>query len=63
MWTTERSIEATGSPGAIWRVWADVASWMEMSGPAADTVGPELGPAISADLPEALTALGARARR
>lgn len=27
MWTTEHSIEATGSPEAIWRVWTDVPSW------------------------------------
>ena len=29
MWTTEHSIEAAGSPEAIWRVWADVPSWGE----------------------------------
>ena len=29
MWTTEHSIEATGSPEAVWRVWADVPSWGE----------------------------------
>ena len=34
---------------------------MEISGPAADTLGPELGPAISADFPETLAALIARA--
>jgi uncharacterized protein YndB with AHSA1/START domain len=34
---------------------------MEISGPAAETVGPELGPAISADVPEVLAALVARA--
>jgi hypothetical protein len=138
MWTTEHSIEAAGSPDAIWRVWADVPSWgewnpdierveldgpfaagstitmtprgqepvelevaeavepnefvdradlgdvvvrtvhhaeeleggrvrityrMEMSGPAADTLGPELGAAISADFPEVLAALVERAQR
>jgi hypothetical protein len=36
---------------------------MEISGPAADTLGPELGPAISADFPERLAALVARAER
>ena len=36
---------------------------MEISGPAADTVGPELGPAISSDFPEVLAALLERARR
>jgi hypothetical protein len=36
---------------------------MEISGPAADTVGPELGPAISADFPETLAALARRAER
>jgi Polyketide cyclase / dehydrase and lipid transport len=30
---------------------------MEISGPAADTVGPELGPEISGDFPETLAAL------
>jgi hypothetical protein len=34
---------------------------MEISGPAAESVGPELGPAISADFPEVLAALVARA--
>src|SRR3954447_14286813 len=36
---------------------------MEISGPAADTVGPELGPSISADFPEVLAALVERAQR
>jgi hypothetical protein len=35
---------------------------MEISGPAADTVGPELGPAISADFPDVLAALVDRAQ-
>jgi hypothetical protein len=30
---------------------------MEISGPGADRVGPELGPQISADFPETLSAL------
>ena len=34
---------------------------MEISGPAADTLGPHLGPEISADFPETLAALVARA--
>jgi uncharacterized protein YndB with AHSA1/START domain len=34
---------------------------MEINGPAADTLGPQLGPAISADFPETLAALVARA--
>jgi hypothetical protein len=34
---------------------------MEISGPAADTVGPEVGPQISADFPETLAALAKRA--
>jgi uncharacterized protein YndB with AHSA1/START domain len=34
---------------------------MEISGPAADTVGPELGPQISGDFPEVLAALVERA--
>jgi hypothetical protein len=34
---------------------------MELSGPAADTLGPQLGPAISGDFPETLAALVARA--
>ena len=34
---------------------------LEITGPAADTVGPELGPQISADFPEVLAALSRRA--
>jgi uncharacterized protein YndB with AHSA1/START domain len=34
---------------------------MEISGPAADTLGPQLGPAISADFPDTIAALVARA--
>jgi hypothetical protein len=34
---------------------------MEITGPAADTVGPELGPEISGDFPETLAALTERA--
>jgi uncharacterized protein YndB with AHSA1/START domain len=34
---------------------------MEIDGPAADTLGPQLGPAISADFPETLAALVTRA--
>ncbi|HYY20700.1 MAG TPA: SRPBCC family protein [Thermoleophilaceae bacterium] len=36
---------------------------MEISGPAADRVGPELGPQISGDFPETLAALVERAER
>ena len=36
---------------------------MEINGPAADSVGPELGPAISGDFPENLAALVERAER
>jgi hypothetical protein len=34
---------------------------MEITGPAAETVGPEIGPEISGDFPEVLEALAARA--
>jgi hypothetical protein len=34
---------------------------MEISGPAADEVGPQLGPEISGDFPHVLAALVARA--
>jgi hypothetical protein len=34
---------------------------MEISGPAADETGPELGPQISGDFPETLAALVAKA--
>ena len=34
---------------------------MEMTGPTADTVGPEIGPEISGDFPQVLAALAARA--
>jgi hypothetical protein len=42
MWSTEHSIETEAPPGAIWRLWSDVASWpnwnediqrIEISGP------------------------------
>jgi hypothetical protein len=36
---------------------------MEISGPAADNVGPELGPQISGDFPETLAALVETAER
>lgn len=36
---------------------------MEISGPGADTLGPELGPKISADFPETLSALAEHAER
>jgi uncharacterized protein YndB with AHSA1/START domain len=36
---------------------------MEITGPAADSVGPELGPQISGDFPEVLAALAERAER
>jgi hypothetical protein len=36
---------------------------MEISGPDADTVGPELGPQISGDFPDVLAALAERAER
>ncbi len=32
-----------------------------LDGPAADTVGPEVGPAITADFPQVMAALAARA--
>ena len=35
---------------------------LEITGPAADQVGPELGPAITEDFPEAMDALLARAQ-
>jgi hypothetical protein len=34
---------------------------MEITGPAADTLGPEIGPQISADFPETMAALVERA--
>jgi polyketide cyclase/dehydrase/lipid transport protein len=36
---------------------------MEITGPDAETLGPEIGPEISADFPETLAALVARAER
>src|SRR5262245_56231445 len=35
---------------------------MEITGPAADTLGPEIGPRISADFPQTLAALAERAK-
>ena len=136
MWTIEHSIETSASPEWVWRMWADVPSWlewngdieritldgdfarggkivmtpigeepielriekalepevfvdeadfgevvvrtshrvqprgsegarityrMEITGPAADTLGPQLGPEISGDFPEVLAALAKRA--
>ena len=52
---TTHSVEAVGDERSR------VTYRMEISGPAADTLGPELGPAISADFPETLAALIARA--
>jgi hypothetical protein len=34
---------------------------MEISGPAADTLAPQIGPEISSDFPEVLAALAKRA--
>jgi Polyketide cyclase / dehydrase and lipid transport len=36
---------------------------MEITGPAADTLGPQIGPEISVDFPQVLTALVERAER
>jgi uncharacterized protein YndB with AHSA1/START domain len=36
---------------------------MEITGPAADTLGPQIGPGISADFPQVLAALVERAER
>jgi hypothetical protein len=36
---------------------------MEITGPAADTLGPQIGPAISGDFPQVLAALVERAER
>jgi len=38
-----------------------IAYRMEITGPEADTLGPELGPQISGDFPDVLRALAARA--
>jgi hypothetical protein len=70
MWEYEHSVETVVGPEILWRHWSDVAgrpAWnasiekIEVdgptSGPAADQVGPELGPAITADFPEVLDAL------
>jgi len=132
MWEYEHKLETTASPGAVWRLWSDLAGWpqwndgieeitvdgpfavgttftmtppgdepirmrlaeivpgelftdemdggdftvrtvhrlepapggqtwiiyrTEITGPAADQVGPTLGPAITADFPEVLAAL------
>jgi Polyketide cyclase / dehydrase and lipid transport len=136
MSATEHSVETSATPGAIWRLWADVESWpewngdiervelvgpfaaggtivmtpigeesvelriaeavepelfvdeaelgeivvrtthrvqpldgerarvtyrMEITGPAADTLGPQIGPEISSDFPQTLAALAERA--
>jgi hypothetical protein len=52
--TTHR-VEAVGSGRSR------ITYQMEITGPAAETVGPEIGPEISRDFPEVLAALAARA--
>ena len=52
--TTHR-VEAVGGDGSR------ITYRMEITGPAAETVGPEIGPEISGDFPEVLAALAARA--
>jgi Polyketide cyclase / dehydrase and lipid transport len=42
---------------------ARVSYRMEISGPAADTLGPQIGPEISGDFPQVLAALVDRAKR
>ncbi len=73
MLTYEHSIETSASTTAIWRVWSDVDAWgtwnpdiekVEIDSPfAADEIGPQLGPAITADFPDTMAALVARAQR
>jgi hypothetical protein len=54
--TTHR-VERIGATGAR------VSYRMEISGPEADTLGPQIGPEISGDFPQTLAALVARAER
>ena len=138
MWVYEHGVETSAAPEAIWRLWADVASWstwntdiekieisgpfaagseitmtpagqdpvqlriaeastneqfvdearfdgltlrtthrldrlgadrtrvvyrMEITGPAADEIGAQLGPAITADWPDTMASLVSRAQR
>jgi uncharacterized protein YndB with AHSA1/START domain len=54
--TTHR-VEGVGDEGSR------ITYRMEITGPAAETVGPEIGPEISGDFPEVLAALAAHAER
>jgi hypothetical protein len=47
MWKAEHSVETTAQPEDVWKLWE----------PAADSLGPQLGPQISADFPQTLSAL------
>jgi hypothetical protein len=68
MWEYGHSVLTTATPDALWRHWSDVAAWpewnqgiAEITGPAAGQVGPQLGPAITADFPDVLAGLVTRA--
>lgn len=54
-------VRTTHRAGPIGEGRSRVTYRMEISGPAAEELGPQLGPAISADFPETLAALAARA--
>ena len=53
VWTAEYRAETSAEPAEIWR----------LSGPSAETLGPQLGPEISGDFPQVLAELVARAER
>jgi hypothetical protein len=70
VWEYEHSAEAAATPAAIWRAWSEVDRWgernadieaIEIEGRGADEPEFGLGPAITADSPQTVAALLARA--
>ncbi|XVQ84953.1 hypothetical protein ACQP2K_40075 [Microbispora siamensis] len=58
MWEYEHSVETAASAGTVWRHWSDMAAWPRWNdGIESIEVGPQLGPAITADFPDVLAAL------
>jgi hypothetical protein len=69
MWAVEHSVETSAKSETTHRVEgvggerSRITYRMEITGPSAEPVGPEIGPEISGDFPQVLEALAARAER